>query len=49
MSKKNSIYLEVIAAIRAFTCAIVPLNPDRLRDDRDERRRLAKEYPDTEA
>ena len=24
-------------------------DPDRLRDDRDERRRLAKEYPDTEA
>ena len=29
--------------------AIVPLDPDRLRDDRDERRRLAKEYPDIEA
>ena len=24
-------------------------DPDRLRDDRDERRRLAKEHPDTEA
>jgi len=29
-----------------FLTVMPELDPDRLRDDRDERRRLAKEYPD---